>query len=89
MFLNLASEARVCLNKAMAQESLTGHCEKKGATSPDCAKCEVFTQEDFRDELAAPASGDEFASLCFRLFHRDLKERARWRRKLCKHFRES
>ena len=59
--------------------------ETAAGCSVDCAECGDFSKEDIREELDEPGSG--FASLCFRIFHRDPQTRAMWRRKACIHFR--
>lgn len=87
--MNLVCRAQAWLNSAMAEETLAGYCEKKEEASPGCAACDVFAPEDIREEMIVQDSDDSFGSLCFRLFHRDPEARARWRRKFCKHFRES
>ena len=71
----------------MEENGPEGYCEKKQTASPDCAGCDDFSKEDIREELSDSASG--FASLCFRIFHRDPETRAMWRHKACMHFREN
>lgn len=71
----------------MGKDGPGGYCGRKETASPDCAGCGDFSKEDIREELLEQAS--VFASLCFRIFHRDPQTRAMWRRKACRHFHEN
>jgi len=85
--MSIARRVSCWYYKVMEETLNNGYCVKKGVKSPDCASCGEFAMEDVREEVAGAEGG--FASLCFRIFHKNEATRSQWRRKVCKHFEEN